>query len=146
MQFPTLELFKTTENFRYLWLKYVTGFDLSVHCAKCLVGQYSQYFKIGGVQTRSAIGLRLFESYARYYYLCGVTTPFRWEDNLHLAFEYEKGSQVVYWDGKTEIVIRDARRIDIKELPSYDLDPHGKLAEYHTCRNWRFAYQMVHGL
>ena len=146
MQYPTLELFRTTEDFRYLWLKYIEGFDLSNHCAKCFVGKYSQYFRIGGAPVKHAVGLRLFESKARYYYLCGVTTPFRYEDNLHLAFRYEKGSQVVYNDGRTQIVIEDAVQIEIKALPDYSLHPCGYLSQYNTCRNWRFAYQVTYGL
>lgn len=35
--------------------------------------------------------------------------------------------------------------IDIEALPDYSLEPHGAEREYHTCRNWRFAYQMTHG-
>ncbi len=31
-----------TAPFRYLWLKSVTGVDLSVHCAKCLLGEYDE--------------------------------------------------------------------------------------------------------
>ncbi len=29
-------------KYRYLWLKYVQGIDLGVHCARCLVGAYSK--------------------------------------------------------------------------------------------------------
>ena len=145
-KYPVIELFRTEENFRYLWLKYVTGFDLSQHCAKCLFGRYSTYFRIGGSPMKHGIGLRLYEARADFYYLCGVTTPFRYADNMHLVFRYEKGSQVIYDDGKTQVVIQDAAQVEIKELPSYDLDPHGALAEYNTCRNWRFAYQTVFGL
>ena len=139
---PTVSLFSTDERFRYLWLKYVTGFDLSVHCAKCLTGKYSSRF--GGGTTR-VIGARLNEAPARFFYLCGVTEkPYRWKDNLHVAFRYKPGSVIQYDDGRTRIVIDDAERIEIRELPAYNLEPNGDKAPYHTCRNWRFAYQITH--
>lgn len=139
---PTVSLFTTKEAFRYLWLKYVTGFDLKVHCARCLTGKYSTHF---GPDVKRAVGIRLNEAPARYFYLCGVTQPYRWKDNLHVAFRYKEGSVLQYDDGKTGIVIENAERIDIEALPDYSLEPHGAEREYHTCRNWRFAYQMTHG-
>lgn len=141
--YPTIEVFSTNENFKYLWLKYVVGFDLSVHCAKCLKGAYSRHF--GQMSPRRLYGARLNEAPAHYYYLCGVTTPYRWKDNLHLVFRYKPGSQVTYDDGRTGIVIKDAERIEIQQLPEYPLESCGCRSEYHTCRNWRFAYQIVHG-
>ena len=138
---PTVSLFTTTQTFRYLWLKYVTGFDLSVHCARCLVGKYSTHFSKG--KTR-IVGARLNEATARFYYICGVTEPYRWKDNLHLVFRYKPGAVIQYDDGKTGIVIEDAEQIVIRKLPDYHCEPHGTDRAYHTCRNWRFAYQTVH--
>lgn len=138
-----LETFETTEKFRYLWLKYVTGFDLSVHCAKSLVGRYSSLFKFGDAPS-IIHNCRLDEHPFRYIYLCGVTS--RYENNLHLALEENMGTVVDYsWLG-THIVVRDARMIEIKGLQSYDLEPNGRLTSYNTCRNWRFAYQITHGI
>lgn len=138
---PTVSLFTTTESFRYLWLKYITGFDLSAHCAKCLHGTYSSHF---GGHVKRVVGARLNEAPARFFYICGVTEPYRWKDNLHVAFRYKPGSVLQYDDGKTGIVIEDAERIEIQKLPDYQLEPHGTDRAYHTCRNWRFAYQIVH--
>lgn len=140
---PTISLFTTKENFRFLWLKYVAGFDLSVHCARCLVGTYSSHFSKHG-KVKRLVGARLNEAPAQFYYLCGVTEPYRWKDNLHVAFRYKPGSVLQYDDGKTGIVIEDAERIEIRKLPDYHLEPHGYDRNYHTCRNWRFAYQIVH--
>lgn len=139
---PTISLFTTTEDFKYLWMKYVVGFDLSVHCARCLEGTYSN--RIHPHYARFT-GIRLNEAPARWFYLCGVTQrPYRWKDNLHLAFIYKPGSVIQYDDGRTGIVIEDAERIEIKKLLRYDLEPHGRESAYFTCRNWRFAYQIVH--
>lgn len=141
---PTIVSFSTSRTFGYLWLKYITGFDLSVHCARCLIGAYSRHFKFGS-KSRSYANLRLDEAKAQYYYLCGVTAPFVWRDNLHVAFRFKKGSRVEYNDGNTTIVIEDAEQIEIKMLPSYDQEAGGEDRAYNTCRNWRFAYQIIHG-
>lgn len=136
---PEISIFSTDRNFRYLWLKYVTGFDLSVHCAKCLVGEYSKRRFTDG-------SLLLDEFPAEYYYLCGVVMPYKWADNLHLAFRYKEGGRIEYNDGHTRIDISNAEAIPIRTLPSYSLHPKGKFVTYNTCRNWRFAYQTVFGL
>ena len=118
---PKIDFFSTSKNFKYLWLKYVTGFDLSVHCANCLIGNYSKKIPIKD----NTVLLDEFE--AKYYYLCGVSIPYKWEDNLHIAFRYKEGGCIQYNDGHTRVVISDAEAIKIKSLNSYDLHPKGKL-------------------
>lgn len=134
--------FETTEFFRYLWLKYVTDFDLSVHCARCLIGQYSRIFPFRGRVTEM-YNEPLEEHTAKWLYLCGVSN--RYENNLHIAFEEAEGETLFYDDGKTIVEIEGARQIPIVQLESYPLEEKGNLKEYNTCRNWRFAYQMTHG-
>ena len=73
--------------FRYLWLKYVSGVNLSVHCARCLLGEYDPRI--------SARVKELHEQPLRpspYYYLCGVSKPYVWSRNFHLAFREKEGS------------------------------------------------------
>lgn len=139
---PIIKDFRTKENFGYLWLKYVNGFNLNVHCAKCLLGEYSNYFKFGQ-HTTYLQDILLDEHPAKYYYLCGVTKPYRWRDNLHVAFEFAKGEKLEYWDGKTFLQIENARKIEIESRPIYR-DIHGTERAFYTCRNWMFAYQMTH--
>ena len=137
----TIKTFKTTERFSYLWLKYVNGFNLSVHCAKCLEGKYSRLFPFRK-KVLELSEAALDEYQAKYMYLCGVTNEY--SRNLHIAFEYAEGETLHYIDGKTIVVIENARQIEIIELSSYQAEPKGKFAIYNTCRNWRFAYQMTH--
>jgi len=141
MQYPTIETFSTSQHFRYLWLKYVEGFDLSVHCARCLRGKYSARVNAGTIR---AYELRLNEAEARYFYLCGVTSPYCWNDNLHVAFRFKPGAVLTFNEKGTRIIIRNAERIEIKRQESYALSEHGNDPAYNTCRNWRFAYQMTH--
>lgn len=140
---PTIKQFATSEDFKYLWLRYVEGFDLTHHCAKCLIGQYSKLFKYGHKVT-SLKNETLDECSAKYYYLCGVTTPYRYADNLHIAFKYKEGSTLIYNDGRTTLVIDNAEKIEIEKL-DYNKESVGDLPEYYTCRNWQFAYQMIYG-
>lgn len=141
--YPTIRVFKTDETFGYLWLKYVTGFNLEQHCAKCLLGEYSSAFQFGR-QTTALHNEELNEHPARYYYLCGVTKPYRWMKNLHVAFEYAEGEILEYKDEKTYILIENARQIPIVAQKQY-MTIHGGTPSYNTCRNWRFAYQMTYG-
>lgn len=143
IEYPKLRIFKTTERFGYLWLKYVTGFDLSHHCAKCLLGEYSDAFHFGE-KNHDVINYQLDEHPARYYYICGVTKPYNWKRNLHLAFEYAEGEYVEYKDDYTYILIENAKKIPIIPLYPY-MTEHGADRSYNTCRNWRFAYQMTYG-
>ena len=140
--FPIIKVFKTRERFGFLWLKYVTGFDLEQHCARCLLGEYSTIFQYGK-QTLEVLDKNLDEHRARWYYLCGVTKPYVWRKNLHLAFEYADGEVLEYKDDNTYILIENARRIPIEEQKHY-MTIYGNNSSYNTCRNWRFAYQMTY--
>lgn len=62
-----IEYFYTDRMYKYLWLKYVTGTNLSVHCARCLLGEYEERIK---AYMRSIYNLELRD--APVYYLCGV--------------------------------------------------------------------------
>lgn len=138
----TIKNFSTTENFKYLWLKYVTDVNLSVHCARCLIGLYSKQID-ASVNNRDEIVLN--EAIGKYFYLCGVTAPYRYHDNLHVAFRYAEGkTEHIEFNGTTFDLI-NAQSIPIVEMPVYR-DINGNRRDYVTCRNWRFAYMVQHGL
>lgn len=138
----TIREIKVHGRFKYLWLKYVTGVDLSVHCARCLKGAYSN--KVGTKVTEGK-DIPLDEAEAKAYYLCGVTMPFNWSKNFHLAFVEEEGSLLEVSENGIDIVIENARRIDI--VPDYinPYDPNAHKKAYSTCRNWQFAYMFHKG-
>ncbi len=136
---PIITSIEVGSKFRYLWLKYVVGVSLGVHCARCLKGEYSQHINKDLKQSRD---FSLDEAPALAYYLCGVASPYSWEKNFHLAFRYKKGSRIRIAEHGISVKIEDAERIDI--LP-VDLDkinsPHKDNKRYVTCRNWQFAHQ-----
>ncbi len=127
-----------TAPFRYLWLKSVTGIDLRVHCAKCLLGQYDE--RIGN----TTVELRDMElAPAPYYYLCGVSMPYRWSNNFHLAFREKPGERLEVNRQGVHIIIDNAEEIRFgwQDVP---LDaPHRHNKAYFTCRNWQFAHWLA---
>lgn len=119
------------ENYKYLWLKYVTGADLSRHCARSLIGAYDKTIN----QDRREYADLILED-APFYYLCGVK---KYNTNLHLAFYKKIGENIEIDNEYYSLHISNAKQINI--VPSY-IDHNKKeslLGEYNTCRNWWFA-------
>lgn len=125
---------EVTGSFRYLWLKTVENVNLSVHCARCLIGEYDSRIKpFKGI-------LEELELKDKYYYLCGVALPYKWENNFHLAFKPCKGSKIDIKENGINIIIEDAERIMISPENIDPKDSHIKYKSYCTCRNWQFAH------
>lgn len=122
--------------FRYLWLKRVTGVDLSVHCARCLKGQYMDNISPRNPHTTD---IKLVDSI---YYLCGVSLPYNWAKNFHIAFEYSEGSRIEYANNGISVVIENAVALPISESYIDQTDQHAWKKEYRTCRNWQFAHYL----
>lgn len=137
---PTILHIEQTRKFRYLWLKYITGVSLDRHCARCFRGYYSDQIS---ARVLSRTDILLDEYQAKYFYLCGVSSPYRWEDNFHLAFRSKPGASIDVNEKGIRVKIADAERIDIVRRETYD-HPMGEKPEYYTCRNWQFA-QMIAG-
>lgn len=127
----------TVDNeWSFIWLMYVDDVDLSKHCKPCLKGYTSK--KIGK-WTRHEENVCLDESEAKYYYLCGGSYPYKWENNFHLAWKEKTGSSFEYSFNGITIRLNNAERI---EFSKDDIDKSQKYAdrpEYYTCRNWQFA-------
>tara|TARA_R110000822_G_scaffold306967_1_gene433592 strand:+ start:2117 stop:2542 length:426 start_codon:yes stop_codon:yes gene_type:complete len=137
MEFAIIEKININSEFKYLWLKYVDGYDLENHCAKSLVGNYSK--KIHNKLNNSS-NLVLNEFNSRIYYLCGVSAPFNYYNNFHLAFKYSEGNFISIKENGVSIKITNAERIDIKKQDIYN-HKKGENKQFYTCRNWQFAYQ-----
>lgn len=133
----TITRINVTGRFKYLWLKYINGIDLSNHCAKSFIGTYSK--KISNTM-KTEENIILDESEAVVYYLCGVSSPYNWDKNFHLAFKEKEGSILKFNHNGIEIEIENAERILFSEQ---DIDPSDVNADkpvYATCRNWQFAH------
>ncbi|MFJ4413010.1 hypothetical protein [Streptomyces sp. NPDC088925] len=131
----------TPRSYRHLWLKYVTGIDLTQHCARSLHGRYSRHIKAD--TTEATLDLDEFPAPFGWY-LCGVTTdPTRWEDNPHLALirsPYHKGEMTLKDLDVTFEGIRPT--FDWGEHSIAENDPRRHLARYRTCRNWQYAHHL----
>ncbi|GAA2084907.1 hypothetical protein GCM10009759_04300 [Kitasatospora saccharophila] len=138
---PSITIRLGERRYRHLWLKYVSGADLSRHCAVALHGRYSR--AVDENITNVTVELNEFP-HAIAWYLCGVTTPYRWKDNPHLALEAAPGHTqdlqvqdlTVHLDGVRPIPITD------EHIPGDD--PRAANPAFRTCRNWWFAHYLVH--
>ncbi|MFJ4791804.1 hypothetical protein [Kitasatospora purpeofusca] len=137
---PRIAVTAGPRKYHFLWLKYVTGIDLSRHCAPALHGRYSRH--INEHTLHAEVELDEFP-HALAWYLCGVTVdPHRWKDNPHLALEAAPGHT-------QELQVQDLTvHLDgIRPIPFTDADvpadsPHTDDTEYSTCRNWWFAHYL----
>lgn len=144
---PTIRL-QINDRYGYLWLKEVRNVDLTQHCASALVGSYQPQVNAGrlGADLRhEPINLELSHlAPARAYYLCGVTRPYVWARNAHIAMEPDEtaGSATFESHGLT-VETSGLRRIEFSEADIDPADPNIGRAAYRTCRNWQFAHWLA---
>ena len=132
---PTIKVtVKQEKAFKFLWLKYVRGFNPTHHCARCLEGNYSKLFPFsrGHVPPQTIEGV-LDEFDAPWIYLCGVTNKWIW--NVHVAGQFEAGAITNFSDERIDVEIRDFKRLLINSINTPEA-PH----EFETCRNWQFGW------
>ncbi len=134
-----IQIHVKTDDFRFLWLKRVQGFDPSVHCAKCLMGSYVKGLPFRGTKTGFTLDTDVEMGEAKYLYLCGVTG--RYADNLHLAMEPAPGEEVCYEDARIRVHVQGAKLLPIDPLPEEVAT--GLTKPFHTCRNYRFGWQYL---
>lgn len=124
-----------TASFRFLWFKYVSGFDPRHHCAPCLKGRFSEVINFSTSRGRGpySISFTADEQDAPYLYLCGVTS--RYEDNLHLPVSPSLGRHFLYEDDRILAHFENAEFAPIRppSLPAF-------LPEsFSRCRNFQFG-------
>lgn len=124
-------------GWRYFWGKTVTGFDASKHCMPCLVGD-----RIDGIDPKlltrgGSVGKRFKAGTA--IYLCGVSYPYVWGNNLHLPFRAKTGArtrQVAYTGAVIEVIGGEA--IPIVDSAAKAQFPT-KGYKFLSCRNFQFG-------
>ncbi len=129
------------KGFRYFWAKRVKGFDNTHHCAKCLIGSY---VKAVGVNMEPQENVEANLKPGEVLYVCGVSLPYAWKNNFHIALE--EGEETItrrFYNGQ-EITFEG-----VKEIPF-----EGKLAferyskkglPFTTCRNFQFGVHYFEG-
>ena len=118
--------------YRYLWLKHVTGVDLSQHCARCLCGDYSREVRRWRHEYRDIF----LDDKCIAHYLCGVLN---YEDNLHCAIMRMDGAHAEAHDAKYDIEIEGGIIVPITPDSIPPDIPHAGERAFRTCRNWQFA-------
>lgn len=131
------------QGFRYMWLKHVWGFNPLTHCAQCLVGQYLKCVgpNMDANDPQSLPGI----PEGQFYYLCGVSAPYQWQNNFHLVFTQGQDTiEAPLWTG-ARFVLEGAKRIPFDDQAAKTLFPERTKA-YLTCRNFQFGAGMFTGL
>ena len=77
-------------------------------------------------------------------YVCGVSKPFNYNNNLHLALKEKIGNRVTIEEKGVKINLIDAERVKIKPLKkgqSIYLNKDEK--RFYSCRNWQYSNQLL---
>jgi hypothetical protein len=124
---------RVSADYRYLWAKYVRGFDPSQHCAMGLVGSWSKRVR---VRMQTGVHLPFDETKAYdYIYICGVGPSY--PSNLHMPMRDKEGGfvEVETYNG-FRFIVENAELLTIPGLPKGFA---GKDWQFTTCRNWQFG-------
>jgi hypothetical protein len=121
-------------GFMYFWGKHVKGFNSEKHCARCLSGSYEK-------SVSASMPLNVWREVCLsgdVLYICGVSKPYRWEKNFHIAVKNGSGRiEKTLYNG-TGIIIEDAEEIvfdgEKARIKYPNLGP-----EFLTCRNFQFG-------
>lgn len=127
-----LKINKVERKFYSFWLKDVKDVDLSKHCIKCLKGH--RYMEI-----TQEPGCTLTLDGDKIYYLCGVTYPYVWEKNFHLAFQYDEHENIYGSQNGVNLTLYHAKIIHFSEKDVDSTLPQAEDPKFFTCRNWQFA-------
>lgn len=127
------------QGFKFLWVKYVKGFDETTHCQKCLRGSLVSEASRGRLTPGHLIALNRMSEFP-YVYVCGVGAgpkPLLRERNLHFPLRYELGktAEVKTYNGYT-ITAHNAVALPIPKLESgWNGLPDAQV----KCKNFQFA-------
>jgi len=126
----------TLKGFRYFWLKRVHGFEPSQHCARCLKGHYVDAVSSSMPANRP---IHIEADPGDILYLCGVSSPYVWERNFHLALLVCYGSRV-----RTTAYTGDVIEIDGCDFVEFDDKAArrrfpDKGEAFLSCRNFQFG-------
>lgn len=127
---------------RFLWCKSAEAFDPRQHCAKCLKGRYETRF---GLDMPADDMVDLDHGPGALLYFCGVSKPYRWDRNLHLAVRVTGDPQDIAsataWNGD-KVTIAGAEEVPFNDEAARAGYP-ALGAAFLTCRNFQFGAQMA---
>ncbi len=139
---PSIEVEVKSRAYRFLWLKYITGFNYQRHCAQGFSGTYCRLHESpkGRLVNAGMYTKELNEWPFQFLYLCGVTS--KYENNLHIAFRPELGGKIAFEDDRIRVVVSNATQLSIRPIADGFA---GFAREFTTCRNWQFGMEHMGG-
>lgn len=143
--YPEVKELTLNREFTFFWLKYIRDVDLSVHCARSLIGMYDKKISIYNRKDKDTHweNVILDKQEVDFWYFCGVSKPYKWEDNFHLVIRCVEGEKLEINEKGVTAIIENAVRVPIEPVPE-NLDiPHVDDPDYYTCRNWMFAVRWM---
>lgn len=142
-----------SDQFMWLWAKYVRSFNEKYHCTNSIRGPYSQKFSKHNPEFNSPLAVVMDEQPLNSYhavYICGVSkqgysTKANYPHNVHVAIRPETGAEEKWSFEKWVLNIRNGRLLPIpakeEDLPTrYRSLP----SEYTKCRIFRWSACFFH--
>lgn len=123
-------------GWRFLWMKRVKGFRSDFHCARCLEGSF-----VKGLGTSLATNVphAVAADDGDLFYLCGVSAPYVWANNLHMALCAKAGSVVTVAAYNGEVfTVEHAELVPFDDVAARRRFA-GRGSEFLTCRNFQFG-------
>lgn len=128
-----IELLRFRREYRYIWRKRVDGFDLSVHCARCLAGPYDPRFS---PSVREYRDIRDEAEPGTIFYICSV---WNYAENVHIAYRVAEGARLELHTPFVDASITNAEALPISPEWIDRSLPQSRRRPFSTCRNWQFA-------
>ena len=123
------------QGFRYLWMKRVWDFRPSQCCAQCLTGPYVE----GIGPDMGPVELRIPAEEGEVFYLCGVSKPYDYALNLHLALRAKPGASALidsYRGDRFEVL--DAEGVPFDDTAVHRGFPEASIRQA-KCRCYQFG-------
>jgi hypothetical protein len=126
-------------GWRYLWAKRVDAFNASKHCAGCFVGEYATDFG-KEMPVNDRVRINLAQKPGEVFYFCGVSSPYKWDHNFHLAGVIDPAAPVIevpMYHGDY-VRVHGLRRVKFTDAAARERFPD-RASNFLTCRNFQFA-------
>jgi hypothetical protein len=121
-------------GFMYFWAKHARGFDNTKHCARCLPGSYEKSFS-KDMPLNVVLDVTFRE---KAFYICGVSKPYRWGNNFHLALVPGTGTVIRKTYNGINVIAEGAEEFVFNgEAAAAKYPQYG--GEFLTCRNFQFG-------
>lgn len=130
---------KVKRRHEFFWLRSIRQVNIYACCAECFIGNRDGRVYWGTLRKDEAfIDIDIKEDKkAVAYYLCGLSSGYNYNKNVHVAFKPAAGETIQIDNDYYSLTITDAKQID---FAGYKPNPPGFFTDrQRRCRNWIFA-------